>query len=123
MVFEAIKMKEEKDLFFNNKDEEKKLGCIGYLRGDFGGGGREFWTTWFQHNFGERNDEKFKFIFDAVINKMRAPCGVLFDRESMRVPYTAAMQNFPSLRRTVGISCFDTGLRILSSLYSYARRL
>ena len=41
MVLEAIKMKEEKDLFFNNKDEEKKLGCIGYLRGDFGGGGRE----------------------------------------------------------------------------------
>ena len=23
-------------------DEEKKLGCIGYLRGDFGGGGKEF---------------------------------------------------------------------------------
>ena len=76
LVLEAIKMKEEKDLFFNNKDEEKKLGCIGYLRGDFGGGGREFWTTWFQHNFGERNDKKFKFIFDAVINKMREPCGI-----------------------------------------------
>ncbi len=53
-------MKEEKDLFFFNKDEEKELGCIGYLRGDFGGGGKEFWTTWFPHNFPELNDEKFK---------------------------------------------------------------
>ena len=84
MVLEAIKMKEEKDLFFFNKDEEKELGCIGYLRGDFGGGGKEFWTTWFPHNFPELNDEKFKVIFDALINKMREPCGVLSDRESMR---------------------------------------
>ena len=29
MVLEAIKMKEEKDLLFLNKDEEKELGCIG----------------------------------------------------------------------------------------------
>lgn len=84
MVLEAIKMKEEKDLFFHNKDEEKELGCIGYLRGDFGGGGREFWTTWFPHHFNDLNDEKFKVIFDAIINKLREPCGVLFDRESMR---------------------------------------
>ena len=84
MVLESIKMKEEKDLFFHNKDEEKELGCIGYLRGDFGGGGKEFWTTWFPHNFPELNDEKFKVIFDAIINKMREPCGVLSDRESMR---------------------------------------
>ena len=84
MVLEAIKMKEEKDLFFFNKDEERTLGCIGYLRGDFGGGGREFWSSWFPHKFDERNDEKFKVIFDAVINKLREPTGVLHDRESMR---------------------------------------
>lgn len=84
MVLEPIKMKEEKELFFFNKDEEKELGCIGYLRGDFGGGGKEFWTTWFPHNFNELNDEKFKVIFDAIINEMREPCGVLSDRESMR---------------------------------------
>ena len=30
MVLEPIKMKEEKELFFFNKDEEKQLGCIGY---------------------------------------------------------------------------------------------
>ena len=84
MILEPIKMKEEKELFFFNKDEGRELGCIGYLRGDFGGGGREFWTTWFPHNFSELNDEKFKVIFDAIINKMREPCGVLFDRESMR---------------------------------------
>ena len=71
MVLEAIKMKEEKDLFFNNKDDERTLGCIGYLRGDFGGGGREFWSSWFEHRFDDLNGEKFKVIFDAIINKLR----------------------------------------------------
>ncbi|MBQ7298600.1 MAG: hypothetical protein IJW77_02040, partial [Clostridia bacterium] len=84
MILEAIKMKEEKDLFFFNKDEERTLGCIGYLRGDFGGGGREFWSSWFVHQFDELNNEKFKVIFDAIINQLRELTGVLHDRESMR---------------------------------------
>ena len=83
MVLEAIKMKEEKDLFFNNNDDERTLGCIGYLRGDFGGD-REFWSSWFPHKFDELNDEKFKVIFDAIINKLREPTGVLHDRDSMK---------------------------------------
>ena len=33
MILESVKMKEEKDLFFKNKDEERELGCIGYFRG------------------------------------------------------------------------------------------
>jgi len=84
LILETIKLREEKDLFFSNRDENKELGCIGHLRGDFGGGGREFWTTWFPHECNELNDEKFKTIFDAIINKLREPCGILFDRESMR---------------------------------------
>ena len=72
--------------FVQNSDADgnARVHFIGYLRGDFGGGGKEFWSTWFQHNFGELNDEKFKVIFDAIINKMREPCGVLSNRESMR---------------------------------------
>lgn len=62
MVLESIKMKEEKDLFFNNKDDERTLGCIGYLRGDFGGGGREFWTSWFPHKFDELNNKDRKSV-------------------------------------------------------------
>ena len=84
MVLESIKMKEEKEFFFNNKDEERTLGCIGYLRGDFGGGGNEFWSCWFPHKFEHLNNEKFKFIFDAVIKQLREPTGVLYDRNSMR---------------------------------------
>ena len=82
MILEPIKMKEEKVLFFLDKDEKKELGCIGYLRGDFGNG-KEFWTNWFPHHFNDLNDEKFKVIFDAVINKLRQPCEILCDRESM----------------------------------------
>ena len=83
MVLESIKMKEEKDLFYKNKDEERELGCIGYFRGDFGGGGREYSSCWFPHNFDELNNEKFKVIIGAIIEKLRQPCGILFDRESM----------------------------------------
>ena len=84
MVLESIKMKEENELFYRNNDEKNELGCIGYLRGDFGGGGREFWTSWFPKNPNEEQDEKLNVILDAMIKKLREPCGVLFDRESMR---------------------------------------
>ena len=84
MILEGIKMKEEKELFYRNNDDKNELGCIGYLRGDFGGGGRECWTCWFPKNPNEEKDEKLNVILDAIIKKLREPCGVLFDRDSMR---------------------------------------
>ena len=83
MVLEAIKMKEERELFYSSADEVKELGCIGHLRGDFGKGGREFNTTWFEHKCHEKNDETFRTIFDAIINQLRQPGNVLCNRGDM----------------------------------------
>lgn len=84
LCLEDITLDEEENLCFRDAERTKEYGCIGYLRGDFGDGGREFWTTWFPQNSEELNDEKFKIVFDAVINRLREPCDILFDRESMR---------------------------------------
>ena len=83
MVLEAIKMKEERELFYSSADEVKELGCIGHLRGDFGKGGREFNTTWFEHKCHEKNDETFRTIFDAIINHLRQSGNVLCNRGDM----------------------------------------
>ena len=83
MVLEAIKMKEERELFYSSSDEVKELGCIGHLRGDFGKGGREFNTTWFEHKCHEKNDETFRTIFDAIINQLRQSGNVLCNRGDM----------------------------------------
>ena len=83
MVLEAIKMKEERELFYSSSDEVKELGCIGHLRGDFGKGGREFNTTWFEHQCHEKNDETFRTIFDAIINQLRQSGNVLCNRGDM----------------------------------------
>ena len=39
--------RDEELLSFSGSAEEQ--ACIGYLRGDFGGG-TEFWTTWWDHH-------------------------------------------------------------------------
>lgn len=83
MMLEKIGMKEEQSMFFTDKNEPKELGCIGHLRGDFGGDGREFWTTWHPHSNHELNDDKFQSVFDAVINRLREPGNVLCNRADM----------------------------------------
>lgn len=83
MVLEAIKLVDEKTLFFTDENHPKEMGGIGHLRGDFGSDGKEFWTTWHPHQCHELNDDKFKMIFDAVINKLREPGNVLCNRADM----------------------------------------
>ena len=74
---------EEAGLFYA-MDPEKgaELGDIGHLRMDFGSGGKQFYTTWFDHGSGELNTREFKTEIDRVVNALRE--GVLKDRASMR---------------------------------------
>ncbi len=60
----------EKDWFYSNREKDLERGHIGYLRGDYGKRGNEFWHTW----FGEReelNTPEFKKEFDELINELR----------------------------------------------------
>lgn len=60
-----------------------QTGSIGRLRGDFGSGGMEFWTTWEDHRQDLKTDA-FKAELDDVINALRSEeYGLFKDRRSM----------------------------------------
>lgn len=67
---------EESMMYFSNGGSN----CIGYLRGDFGVKGVEFWHTWFEHR-NEFNTPEFKAEFDTVVNELRKD--LLRDLQSM----------------------------------------
>lgn len=60
---------EDYPLCFSDEENDKKFGCVGHLRGDFGGG-REFWHTWWGHR-SELNSETFRSEFDLVVAGLR----------------------------------------------------
>ena len=73
---------EEIDLCYGKAGEQSRPGCIGYLRGDFGRSGNEFWSNWFgAHD--ELNIPEFKQEFDAIINGLR-DTGLLKSRTAMQ---------------------------------------
>ena len=115
MVLEAIKMKEEHDLFFSSADEVKELGCIGHLRGDFGKAGRDFNTTWHEHKCHEKNDENFRIIFDAIINKLREKGNVLFNHGDM---YSYCRGQDANRINATAYNCLSWGFRILTQDYA-----
>ena len=62
---------------------EGQTGCIGHLRGDFGSGGNEFFTSWFDHRRDLKTDQ-FKNELDEVINALRSEeYGLLKSRTDM----------------------------------------
>ncbi len=80
---EPIALNEEAALFYSIPNETKDYGCIGHLRGDFGKDGKEFHTTWFEHQCDELNDDNFGAVFDMVIKELRTEDGPLFDQRKM----------------------------------------
>ena len=60
-----------------------QAGFIGYLRGDFGSSGNEFYTTWFDFNT-LRKSPVFQQTFDDIINALRSDdYGLLKSRSSI----------------------------------------
>lgn len=66
-------------LYYSDSEAENR--CIGHLRGDFGSGGSEFWTTWFPHAAADRNDRPFKDEFSSLVQALRR--NVLKNRVAM----------------------------------------
>ncbi len=56
-----------KDNFYSNNNERETSGLIGYLRGDFGAGGKGFHHRWFE-NKEALNNEKFKDDLNKVMD-------------------------------------------------------
>ena len=83
MKLEAITLKEERELFSLNENEPMEYGCIGHLRGDFGGSGKEYYSTWFDHTCKHLNDAKCKAIGNAIINTLNSDGNVMSSRSDM----------------------------------------
>lgn len=97
-------------LYSASRDEDKERGCIGYLRGDFGKSGNEFWISWFDHQ-PELRSAAFHDELQNVVNALRKQDGLL--------------RNFASMSRGCrdGLSCNDSfGFRAESPHYSYCLR-
>lgn len=57
------------EFYYSNSDAENR--CIGHLRGDFGSGGKEFWTGWFPHAAADHNDKPFQDEFSSLVQTLR----------------------------------------------------
>ncbi len=94
---------------------EAQTGCIGHLRGDFGGG-QEFYTSWFDHR-GEYKTDEFKAEFDEVVNTLREKNGLLCTRDSM----TRFCQQNPEAEM-VGNYCAEYGFKLQTVQHTYMLR-
>lgn len=61
--------------------EDECLGCIGYIRMDFGKSGNEFWHTWWPRGPKELNSSTFKSELQEVVDELRLT--VLKNRSTM----------------------------------------
>lgn len=79
----ALHSDEQKYTYRQSTQIEGQTGSIGYLRGDFGAGGKEFFSSWFDHRRDLKTDE-FKSALDEVINALRSEeYGLLKSRTAM----------------------------------------
>lgn len=73
------------DFYFSHSEEQDKaVGCVGHLRGDFGSG-KQFYTTWWPHQNDVLNTPKFKADIDRAVNWLRErPDSPLRDFDTMK---------------------------------------
>jgi len=60
----------ERGRFYASEAGERSNGLIGYLRGDFGSGGDDFYTNWFDCDLRLKRPP-FKKEFDMLVNYLR----------------------------------------------------
>lgn len=97
-----------------------KTGSIGYLRGDFGSSGKQFYTTWFDRVAAWKT-QPFKDELDLVINTLRddpAYHGILTGRSEM-VSYCATQPD--SVME--GNYTTEYAFRVSTAEYIYLMRL
>lgn len=74
----------EENLFFSMDEQaDRRNGCIGHFRGDFGNG-KQFFHDWFPHQGDKLNHEPFKSDFQRVVDWLRQDYSPLKDLDSMK---------------------------------------
>ena len=85
MELRELTQPEQKYTYRQSHQLDAQTGCIGYLRGDFGSTGKEFYSSWFD-NMAYLKTPEFQAELDQVINALREDSqygGILADRNSL----------------------------------------
>ena len=83
MEIRPLTKTERKYTYTPSMQIQGQTGCIGHLRGDFGGNGKGFFTSWEDHRERLKTDE-FQTEIDEVINALRSDAyGLLKNRSAM----------------------------------------
>ena len=114
MKIRSLYMDEQKYTYAQSTQIEGQTGCIGHLRGDFGSGGNEFFTSWFDHRRDLKTDQ-FKNELDEVINALRSEEYASTLRPRRRCPMSACRRTRP------GRSCTCARTRPNTSTASVCR--
>lgn len=117
MEIRPVTQEEWKYTYNQSLQLQGQTGNIGHLRGDFGGTGMEFYTTWHDHRK-QWKTEAFRKGLDEVVNALRTEeYGLLTDRKGMRA-YAALFPEsaFP------GSYCTEYGFRVGKGEHSFLFR-
>ena len=117
MELRELTQPEQKYTYRQSHQLDAQTGCIGYLRGDFGSTGKEFYSSWFD-NMAYLKTPEFQTELDQVINALRENPqygGILTDRSSL---YNVCRQSTaPKFGRD------ESGFRVNTQDYAYLLRL
>lgn len=117
MEIRPLTQEEQKYTFRQSTQIEGQTGNIGYLRGDFGGMGKEFYTTWWDL-ITRLKTEDFKEGLDEVINELRfGESGLLAGQQEMK----AFIKQFPDSAFFENGST-QYGFRVDTEKYAYLFR-
>lgn len=117
MELQEMTQAEQKYTYRQSHQLDAQTGCIGYLRGDFGSTGKEFYSGWFD-NMAYLKTPEFKAELDRVINALRVDsqyCGILADRSSLS--NACRQSTTPKFGRD------ESGFRVNTRDYAYLLRL
>ena len=85
MELREMTQSEQKYTYRQSHQLDAQTGCIGYLRGNFGSTGKEFYSGWFD-NMAYLKTPEFKVELDKVVNALREDTqygSILADRSSL----------------------------------------
>lgn len=117
MELRELTQPEQKYTYRQSHQLDAQAGCIGYLRGDFGTTGKEFYSSWFDSMVYLKTPE-FQAELDRVINALREDSqysGILADRSSLS--NACRQSNTPEFGRD------EFGFRLNTQDYAYLLRL
>lgn len=120
LTFRCAKENETKYAFTQSQQIKMQTGYVGYLRGDFGINGNNFYFSW-NDEIDVRKTPEFQSEFDNVINALRDDPkyrGILRNREDMKLLCCARPQSRIESDERSDMYCF----RADTKKYSYIIR-